>query len=71
MTKVGYVQGANLELARQREEEGRPFPEMVKYEKGSGTACTRSSCATSSRARASGWAWPPSTCASCTTRSTS
>ena len=34
VTKVGYVQGGNLELAQQREEEGRPFPEMVKYAPG-------------------------------------
>ncbi len=34
ISKVGYVQGANLELAAQREESGRPFPEMVKYAEG-------------------------------------
>jgi uncharacterized protein len=34
VTKVGYVQGPNLELARQREAQGRPFPEMVKYAEG-------------------------------------
>jgi uncharacterized protein YyaL (SSP411 family)/aryl-alcohol dehydrogenase-like predicted oxidoreductase len=34
VTKVGYVQGSNLELAEQREEEGRPFPEIVKYANG-------------------------------------
>ena len=34
VTKVGYVQGANLELAEQREAEGEPFPEMVKYAPG-------------------------------------
>jgi uncharacterized protein len=34
VTKVGYVQGSNLELAEQREEEGRPFPEVVKYGRG-------------------------------------
>jgi aryl-alcohol dehydrogenase-like predicted oxidoreductase len=28
ITKAGYVQGANLNLARAREAEGRPFPEM-------------------------------------------
>ncbi|MCC7103517.1 MAG: aldo/keto reductase [Chloroflexi bacterium] len=32
VSKVGYVQGPNQELARQREAEGRPFPEMVKYQ---------------------------------------
>jgi uncharacterized protein len=31
VSKIGYVQGQNLELAREREEQGRPFPEMVKY----------------------------------------
>jgi aryl-alcohol dehydrogenase-like predicted oxidoreductase len=31
VTKIGYVQGPNLELAQQREAEGRPFPEMVQY----------------------------------------
>jgi aryl-alcohol dehydrogenase-like predicted oxidoreductase len=30
VTKIGYVQGPNLELAQQREAEGRPFPDMVK-----------------------------------------
>jgi uncharacterized protein YyaL (SSP411 family)/aryl-alcohol dehydrogenase-like predicted oxidoreductase len=34
VTKVGYVQGGNLELAQEREAEGRPFPEMVKYAPG-------------------------------------
>ena len=32
VSKIGYVQGANLMLARDREEAGEPFPEMVKYE---------------------------------------
>jgi uncharacterized protein YyaL (SSP411 family)/aryl-alcohol dehydrogenase-like predicted oxidoreductase len=31
VTKVGYVQGENLALAREREAAGQPFPEMVKY----------------------------------------
>lgn len=31
VSKAGYVQGKNLALAQQREREGRPFPEMVKY----------------------------------------
>lgn len=31
VTKIGYVQGSNLELARAREAEGKPFPGMVKY----------------------------------------
>ncbi len=34
VSKVGYVQGQNLELAQQAEAEGRPFPEMVKYMDG-------------------------------------
>jgi uncharacterized protein YyaL (SSP411 family)/aryl-alcohol dehydrogenase-like predicted oxidoreductase len=31
VSKIGYVQGTNLERAQQREKDGRPFPEMVKY----------------------------------------
>jgi aryl-alcohol dehydrogenase-like predicted oxidoreductase len=34
VSKIGYVQGGNLELAQRREAEGRPFPEMVKYGEG-------------------------------------
>jgi aryl-alcohol dehydrogenase-like predicted oxidoreductase len=34
VSKVGYVQGQNLELAQRVEAEGRPFPEMVKYLEG-------------------------------------
>ena len=34
VSKIGYVQGANLERAQGREAEGRPFPEMVKYGEG-------------------------------------
>ena len=34
VSKIGYVQGRNHELARQREAEGRPFPEMVKVDEG-------------------------------------
>ena len=34
VSKIGYVQGANLEVALQREREQRPFPEMVKYGEG-------------------------------------
>jgi uncharacterized protein len=34
VTKIGYVQGTNLELAQEREAAGRPFPEMVKYMDG-------------------------------------
>ena len=32
VTKAGYVQGSNLELARQRIADGKPFPEMVEYD---------------------------------------
>ena len=31
VSKVGYIQGSNLALAREREAAGTPFPEMVKY----------------------------------------
>ena len=34
VSKIGYVQGQNLDLAQQREAAGRPFPEMVKYMEG-------------------------------------
>jgi uncharacterized protein YyaL (SSP411 family)/aryl-alcohol dehydrogenase-like predicted oxidoreductase len=34
VSKIGYVQGSNLELAEEREAEGRPFPDMVKYAEG-------------------------------------
>jgi len=34
VSKVGYVQGANLELARRRESGGAPFPDMVRYLEG-------------------------------------
>lgn len=34
VSKVGYVQGQNLALAREREAEGRPFPDMVRYADG-------------------------------------
>jgi uncharacterized protein len=34
VSKIGYVQGENLRLAREREAAGRPFPEMVKYMDG-------------------------------------
>jgi aryl-alcohol dehydrogenase-like predicted oxidoreductase len=34
VSKIGYVQGRNLALAREREAAGRPFPEMVKYTEG-------------------------------------
>jgi aryl-alcohol dehydrogenase-like predicted oxidoreductase len=32
VSKVGYIQGQNMQLARQREEQGKPYPEMVKLE---------------------------------------
>lgn len=32
VSKAGYVQGQNLKLARERIEQGRPFPEMVEYD---------------------------------------
>jgi hypothetical protein len=34
VSKIGYVQGANLEAAMERERGGRPFPEMVRYMDG-------------------------------------
>lgn len=34
VTKVGYIQGTNYTLAKEREEMGIPFPEVVKYGKG-------------------------------------
>ena len=34
VSKIGYVQGENLERAREREAGGRPFPEVVKYGEG-------------------------------------
>jgi len=34
VTKIGYVQGQNLSIAREREAAGQPFPEMVKYMDG-------------------------------------
>lgn len=34
VSKVGYVQGANLMEAMKRERDGKPFPEMVKYMQG-------------------------------------
>jgi len=34
VSKMGYVQSKNLELAEEREREGRPFPEMVKVGTG-------------------------------------
>ncbi len=34
VSKIGYVQGPNLDLARKREEAGAPFPDMVRYMDG-------------------------------------
>jgi aryl-alcohol dehydrogenase-like predicted oxidoreductase len=34
VSKVGYLQGHNYELSRQRKQEGRPFPELVEYGEG-------------------------------------
>ena len=34
VSKIGYVQGQNFDLARDREERGDPFAEMVKYDDG-------------------------------------
>jgi hypothetical protein len=34
VSKIGYVQGQNMTLAQERESEGNPFPEMVKYMEG-------------------------------------
>jgi uncharacterized protein YyaL (SSP411 family)/aryl-alcohol dehydrogenase-like predicted oxidoreductase len=34
VSKIGYVQGSNLESAQERESSGRPYPEMVKYQDG-------------------------------------
>jgi aryl-alcohol dehydrogenase-like predicted oxidoreductase len=34
VSKIGYVQGDNLQLAREREAEGAAFPDMVKYGEG-------------------------------------
>lgn len=34
VSKIGYVQGQNLALARERRAESRPFPEMVEYMDG-------------------------------------
>lgn len=34
VSKIGYVQGTNLRLARERKLQGKPFPEMVEYSPG-------------------------------------
>lgn len=32
VSKAGYIQGENMEIAREREKKERPFPEVVKYQ---------------------------------------
>jgi aryl-alcohol dehydrogenase-like predicted oxidoreductase len=34
VSKVGYLQGQNFALSRERKQEGRPFPELVEYAEG-------------------------------------
>ena len=34
VSKVGYLQGQNYDMSRQRKQEGRPFPELVEYGEG-------------------------------------
>jgi uncharacterized protein len=34
VSKIGYVQGQNMDLAREREQRGDPFPEMLKISEG-------------------------------------
>ena len=34
VSKIGYVQGENLKQAQAREQAGRPYPDMVKYDEG-------------------------------------
>jgi aryl-alcohol dehydrogenase-like predicted oxidoreductase len=34
VSKVGYLQGHNLALSRERKQQGRPFPELVEYAEG-------------------------------------
>lgn len=34
VSKAGYIQGENLAIAREREAQGDPFPEVVKYQQG-------------------------------------
>jgi hypothetical protein len=34
VSKIGYMQGENLERAQEREASGRPFPDVVKYGEG-------------------------------------
>ncbi len=34
VSKVGYLQGQNYDLSRERKQQGRPFPELVEYGEG-------------------------------------
>ena len=34
VSKVGYLQGQNYALSRERKQQGRPFPELVEYGEG-------------------------------------
>jgi aryl-alcohol dehydrogenase-like predicted oxidoreductase len=34
VSKVGYLQGQNYDLSRQRKQQGRPFPELVEFGEG-------------------------------------
>jgi len=34
VSKVGYLQGQNYTLSRERKQQGRPFPELVEYSEG-------------------------------------
>ena len=34
VSKIGYLQGQNLALSRERKQHGRPFPELVEYAEG-------------------------------------
>ncbi|RMI17609.1 MAG: aldo/keto reductase [Calditrichaeota bacterium] len=34
VSKAGYIQGENLKIAEEREQQGNPFPEVVKYQPG-------------------------------------
>ena len=63
VSKIGYVQGRNLELAEQREAAGAALPRDGEVRRpASGTTSIRSSSRTSSAARWAGWGWRRSTC---------
>lgn len=34
VSKAGYIQGENMDIAREREQKEQPFPEVVKYQSG-------------------------------------